>query len=204
MRLDRFLRGARATRACRVQPHPAHRPQGRAAGERQARAAQGLPVEGPGHPHPAAQDRAAEAPRRRHPATSSDCAFTSRSPCTRTTTCWCLTSRWLASRAAPLPTAILDGMLGSMTGKDGQRPRLVHRLDKDTAGCLLVAKTRFAAAALATRPSDLLGPKIYWAWLRACRGRSRAASRPSSPRRSARTTASCASPSTAMRARATR
>ena len=26
----------------------------------------------------------------------------------------------------------LDGMLGSMTGKDGQRPRLVHRLDKDT------------------------------------------------------------------------
>src|SRR6187455_435791 len=42
----------------------------------------------------------------------------------------------------------LDGMLGSMTGKDGQRPRLVHRLDKDTSGCLLVAKTRFAATAL--------------------------------------------------------
>src|SRR3954451_24633816 len=39
----------------------------------------------------------------------------------------------------------LDGMLGSLTGKDGQRPRLVHRLDKDTSGCLLVAKTRFAA-----------------------------------------------------------
>ena len=42
----------------------------------------------------------------------------------------------------------LDGMLESLRGKDGQRPRLVHRLDKDTAGCLLVAKTRFAAAAL--------------------------------------------------------
>jgi len=57
----------------------------------------------------------------------------------------------------------LDGMLGSLSGKDGQRPRLVHRLDKDTAGCLLVAKTRFAAAALSKTFRSRAARKIYWA-----------------------------------------
>jgi 23S rRNA pseudouridine955/2504/2580 synthase len=57
----------------------------------------------------------------------------------------------------------LDGMLGSMIGKDGQRPRLVHRLDKDTSGCLLVAKTRFAATALAKTFRTRSARKIYWA-----------------------------------------
>ena len=47
--------------------------------------------------------------------------------------------------------------------KDGQRPRLVHRLDKDTSGCLLVAKTRFAAAALAKTFRSRSARKIYWA-----------------------------------------
>ena len=50
-----------------------------------------------------------------------------------------------------------------MRGKDGQRPRLVHRLDKDTAGCLLVAKTRFAAAALSKTFRSRSARKIYWA-----------------------------------------
>ena len=57
----------------------------------------------------------------------------------------------------------IDGMLGSMTSRDGQRPRLVHRLDKDTSGCLLVAKTRFAAAALAKNFRSRSARKIYWA-----------------------------------------
>ena len=57
----------------------------------------------------------------------------------------------------------IDGMLGSMSSKDGQRPRLVHRLDKDTSGCLLVAKTRFAAAALAKNFRSRSARKIYWA-----------------------------------------
>jgi 23S rRNA pseudouridine955/2504/2580 synthase len=57
----------------------------------------------------------------------------------------------------------LDGMLGSLRSKDGQRPRLVHRLDKDTAGCLLVAKTRFAAAALSKTFRSRAARKIYWA-----------------------------------------
>jgi 23S rRNA pseudouridine955/2504/2580 synthase len=57
----------------------------------------------------------------------------------------------------------VDGMLGVLRDKQGQRPRLVHRLDKDTAGCLLVAKTRFAAAALAKTFRSRSARKIYWA-----------------------------------------
>jgi 23S rRNA pseudouridine955/2504/2580 synthase len=57
----------------------------------------------------------------------------------------------------------IDGMLGALRSRDGQRPRLVHRLDKDTAGCLLVAKTRFAAAALAQTFRSRSARKIYWA-----------------------------------------
>jgi 23S rRNA pseudouridine955/2504/2580 synthase len=59
----------------------------------------------------------------------------------------------------------IDGMLGALQSqvKDSQRPRLVHRLDKDTAGCLLVAKTRFVAAALAKSFRSRSTRKIYWA-----------------------------------------
>ncbi|QCI68656.1 RluA family pseudouridine synthase [Phreatobacter stygius] len=57
----------------------------------------------------------------------------------------------------------LDGMLAVLTDEDGQRPRLVHRLDKDTSGCILVAKSRFAAAALAKTFRTRSARKIYWA-----------------------------------------
>src|SRR5207302_1794242 len=57
----------------------------------------------------------------------------------------------------------LDGMLEALRDAKGQRPRLVHRLDKDTAGCLLVAKTRFAASALAKNFRSREARKIYWA-----------------------------------------
>jgi 23S rRNA pseudouridine955/2504/2580 synthase len=57
----------------------------------------------------------------------------------------------------------LDGMLEALRDAQGQRPRLVHRLDKDTAGCLLVAKTRFAASALAKTFRSRSARKVYWA-----------------------------------------
>jgi 23S rRNA pseudouridine955/2504/2580 synthase len=57
----------------------------------------------------------------------------------------------------------VDGMLAALRSPDGQRPRLVHRLDKDTAGCLLVARTRFAASALAKSFRSRSARKIYWA-----------------------------------------
>jgi 23S rRNA pseudouridine955/2504/2580 synthase len=71
----------------------------------------------------------------------------------------------LAVQGGSGTTRHLDGMLGALRGPhpDAQRPRLVHRLDKDTAGCILVAKTRFAAAALAKTFRSRSARKIYWA-----------------------------------------
>jgi 23S rRNA pseudouridine955/2504/2580 synthase len=71
----------------------------------------------------------------------------------------------LAVQGGSGTTRHVDGMLGALRGPgaDAQRPRLVHRLDKDTAGCLLVAKTRFAAAALAKSFRSRSTRKIYWA-----------------------------------------
>lgn len=57
----------------------------------------------------------------------------------------------------------VDGLLDALTEPGGQRPRLVHRLDKDTAGCLIVAKTRLAAATLAKSFRSRAARKVYWA-----------------------------------------
>ena len=71
----------------------------------------------------------------------------------------------LAVQGGSGTTRHIDGMLGALRGShpDAQRPRLVHRLDKDTAGCLLVAKTRFAASALAKTFRSRSARKTYWA-----------------------------------------
>jgi 23S rRNA pseudouridine955/2504/2580 synthase len=69
----------------------------------------------------------------------------------------------LAVQGGSGTTRHLDAMLETLRDARGQRPRLVHRLDKDTAGCLLVAKTRFAAAALAKTFRSRSARKIYWA-----------------------------------------
>jgi 23S rRNA pseudouridine955/2504/2580 synthase len=69
----------------------------------------------------------------------------------------------LAVQGGSGTTRHLDGMLEVLRDAHGQRPRLVHRLDKDTAGCLLVARTRFAAAALAKTFRSRSARKVYWA-----------------------------------------
>lgn len=60
-------------------------------------------------------------------------------------------------------TRHVDGLLETMTGKDGQKPRLVHRIDKDTSGCLLIAKTRLAASVMAKSFRSREARKVYWA-----------------------------------------
>lgn len=57
----------------------------------------------------------------------------------------------------------IDGMLKSLPNKKGEPPRLVHRLDRDTSGCLLVAKTRAAASHLGKVFKTRSARKIYWA-----------------------------------------
>jgi 23S rRNA pseudouridine955/2504/2580 synthase len=57
----------------------------------------------------------------------------------------------------------LDGMLQSLANERGDRPVLVHRLDRDTSGVLLIAKTRKMAADLGEIFRSRSAMKIYWA-----------------------------------------
>jgi 23S rRNA pseudouridine955/2504/2580 synthase len=57
----------------------------------------------------------------------------------------------------------IDGMLAAMADRFGDRPRLVHRLDRDTTGVLLVAKHRSAAAKLGRTFQTRSAAKTYWA-----------------------------------------
>ncbi len=56
----------------------------------------------------------------------------------------------------------LDGMLGLLS-RSGERPRLVHRLDKDTSGVLILARSAAAAAFLTRAFRDRAASKLYWA-----------------------------------------
>ena len=60
----------------------------------------------------------------------------------------------------------VDGMLEAFRDKKGQKPRLVHRLDRDTSGVLVIAKTRKAAADLSVAFRSRTARKVYWALLR--------------------------------------
>jgi 23S rRNA pseudouridine955/2504/2580 synthase len=56
----------------------------------------------------------------------------------------------------------LDALLDGLKFEAKERPRLVHRLDKDTSGVLLLGRTRKAAAALARTFRTRSVRKIYW------------------------------------------
>jgi 23S rRNA pseudouridine955/2504/2580 synthase len=60
-------------------------------------------------------------------------------------------------------TRHVDAMLAALTDRKGQKPRLVHRLDRDTSGVLVVARTRLAAQRLAEAFRHRTTRKIYWA-----------------------------------------
>lgn len=61
----------------------------------------------------------------------------------------------------------IDGMLGALGDRKGaERPKLVHRLDKDTSGLLVVARTAPAARILTRAFREKQCRKIYWALVR--------------------------------------
>jgi 23S rRNA pseudouridine955/2504/2580 synthase len=60
-------------------------------------------------------------------------------------------------------TRHVDAMLESFADRHGRKPRLVHRLDRDTSGVLVVARTRSAAAFLGAAFKARETRKIYWA-----------------------------------------
>ncbi|MEO6248872.1 MAG: RluA family pseudouridine synthase [Sphingomicrobium sp.] len=57
----------------------------------------------------------------------------------------------------------LDRLLDGLADDEGQRPKLVHRLDKDTSGVLLVARSARAAGHFAKTFSSRTARKVYWA-----------------------------------------
>jgi 23S rRNA pseudouridine955/2504/2580 synthase len=57
----------------------------------------------------------------------------------------------------------VDGMLDQLSFEKTSRPKLVHRLDRDTSGVLLVARTAQAAAGLSRALASRDASKVYWA-----------------------------------------
>jgi len=57
----------------------------------------------------------------------------------------------------------LDAMLDALRFGNAERPRLVHRLDKDTSGVLLLGRSAAAAAGLAAAFRQRTARKLYWA-----------------------------------------
>ncbi len=58
----------------------------------------------------------------------------------------------------------VDGLLDAFVAdEETPRPRLVHRLDKDTSGVLLIARTPGSAASYSKRFAGRSARKVYWA-----------------------------------------
>jgi 23S rRNA pseudouridine955/2504/2580 synthase len=69
----------------------------------------------------------------------------------------------LATQGGPGITKHLDGMLDGLRFGAPDRPRLVHRLDRETSGLLLLARSPGNAAKLATAFRARTVRKTYWA-----------------------------------------
>ena len=68
----------------------------------------------------------------------------------------------LAVQGGTKTTRHVDGMLPALA-KNGEAPRLAHRLDRDTSGILVLGRTPAATAALAKAFQSHAAQKTYWA-----------------------------------------
>ncbi|HBN31329.1 MAG TPA: RluA family pseudouridine synthase [Rhodobacteraceae bacterium] len=69
----------------------------------------------------------------------------------------------LASQGGSGQTRHVDGLAAALCFGYDEKPRLVHRLDKDTSGVLLLARTAKMATALTKAFQARTTRKIYWA-----------------------------------------
>jgi 23S rRNA pseudouridine955/2504/2580 synthase len=69
----------------------------------------------------------------------------------------------LATQGGTKTVQHLDRLLDGLADEGGQRPKLVHRLDKDTSGVLLVARSARAAGHFAKAFAGRTARKVYWA-----------------------------------------
>jgi 23S rRNA pseudouridine955/2504/2580 synthase len=72
----------------------------------------------------------------------------------------------LATQGGSGLTKHVDGMLESLQYEKPTRPKLVHRLDRDTSGVLLIARTALAASGLSASLALRDTSKVYWALTR--------------------------------------
>lgn len=63
-------------------------------------------------------------------------------------------------------TRHIDQMLDAWVSPKGEKPRLVHRLDRDTSGVLVIARTRGAAQKLTAAFRERDTKKTYWSLVR--------------------------------------
>ncbi len=111
----------------------------------------------------------------------------------------------------------IDGMLEALADKNGERPVLVHRLDRDTSGVLLLAKSRKMAADLGEIFRSRRAKKIYWALVEGvpkpgqgrismflAKGEGMGEARGARSGPAGRTSSACGSPNTAIRTRSIR
>jgi 23S rRNA pseudouridine955/2504/2580 synthase len=69
----------------------------------------------------------------------------------------------LATQGGTKTDSHVDGLLDALMFERDDRPKLVHRLDKDTSGALLLARTPKAATYFAKAFSSRTARKVYWA-----------------------------------------
>lgn len=68
----------------------------------------------------------------------------------------------LSSQGGRIAVPTLDDLMGAFAKASGNRPRLIHRLDRDTSGVILAAKTKPAAGFLG---KAMMGRKIRKTYL---------------------------------------
>lgn len=69
----------------------------------------------------------------------------------------------LATQGGTKTSEHVDGLLDGLRFDSEGRPKLVHRLDKDTSGALLIARNARAAGFFAKSFSSRTARKVYWA-----------------------------------------
>ena len=164
MRVDRFF--SRCASRAEIQPHPAHHSQRRGASDFQVDAAQSFAR---GRAGPACCGPSAGAVPYDAPAAQKDRAFLKSIILFEDADVMVLNKPMgLAVQGGSGTTRHIDGMLGTLRGPHGQRPRLVHRLDKDTAGCLLVAKPALRRQRSQRLSARARRAKFTGRWLPAC------------------------------------
>lgn len=74
----------------------------------------------------------------------------------------------IAVQGGSKTTRHIDGMLDALRFEKDEKPRLVHRLDKDTSGVLVLARSAKAAQKLISAFASREAHKTYWAVVVGC------------------------------------